>query len=657
MRRLLSVFLLPALPIAAATQQAPPAQHGELEIAGFEDYREAVGEFRNGSLRVNLETRAAAWAPWGKDGPVVRAHVFALEGAEAKVPGPLLRVTAGTPIHLTLRNTLGDTLVVRGLRDRGQEPPPGTQPGPALISLPFVGDSIVIAPDATAEVRFTPTVPGSYFYFAKTFEPGWSATPQQVLFGAEGPDHMLTGVLIVDAPGEAPDPEERIFLITQYQDRDVPATWSPSARFMINGSSWPHTERLVYDQGDTVRWRIINASGAFHPMHLHGFYFHVDAAGFQNRQPAFDPEQRPLVVTWATRPTDSVRMSWVAREPGNWIFHCHLMRHMSWIQNAPLDGPAATHPHNSPEGGDLMGGLVLGITVRPGDGYTSSVEVTRRQLQLHIGKRPGVFGDEPGYGFVLQEGAESPAADSIRFPGSPIVLTRGEPAEIVVRNHTDVPLGVHWHGIELESWSDGVPGWSGMPGTVVPAVPPGDSLTVRMTPPRAGTFMYHVHSEPGHQLALGLYGAFLVLEPGETWAPDTDRYFLMAALGKGEDPPAAVNGELEPGPMEFHAGMTYRLRFMSIRPDGPMDISLMTGGVPVEWRYIARDGADLPAAQVRTLPADDAVGVGMTRDYLWTPEQPGELTLRIVANFNPGLPGFLRKVPPRQTINIPVRVR
>jgi manganese oxidase len=103
----------------------------------------------------------------------------------------------------------------------------------------------------------------------------------------------------------------------------------------------------------------------------------------------------------------------------------------------------------------------------------------------------------------------------VRFPGSPIVLTRGEPTEIVVLNRADVPLGVHWHGLELESWADGVPGWSGMPGRVSPAIQPGDSFAVRMTPPRAGTFMYHVHSEPGHQLAQGLYGPFLVLEPGE----------------------------------------------------------------------------------------------------------------------------------------------
>jgi len=42
-------------------------------------------------------------------------------------------------------------------------------------------------------------------------------------------------------------------------------------------------------------------------------------------------------------------------------------------------------------------------------------------------------------------------------------------------------------------------------GEMVQAVAPGERLAVRMTPPRAGTFIYHVHPEPGHQLAKGLY--------------------------------------------------------------------------------------------------------------------------------------------------------
>src|SRR5690606_36991912 len=157
------------------------------------------------------------------------------------------------------------------------------------------------------------------------------------------------------------------------------------------------------------------------------------------------------------------------------------------------------------------------------------------------GRRPGVFGDDAGYGFVLQQGDTPPAADSVAFPGSLIVLTRGEPTTIAVHNNADVPLGVHWQHLEPERWADGVPRWSGRPDATRPAIPPGSTFTVRMTPPRAGTFMYHAHGEPGHQLAQGLYGPFLVLEPGEAWDRETDRLFLLGSLGTGTDAPPAIN--------------------------------------------------------------------------------------------------------------------
>jgi manganese oxidase len=134
------------------------------------------------------------------------------------------------------------------------------------------------------------------------------------------------------------------------------------------------------------------------------------------------------------------------------------------------------------------------------------------------------------------------------------MLWRGEPSEIMVHNNADVALGVHWHGLELESWADGVPGWSGHADAIRHAIAPGSSFAVRMTPPRAGTFMYHVHSEPGHQLSQGLYGAFVVLDSGQAWDEETDKLFLLGSLGSGIDPPPAINGMRQPDPMELRAG-------------------------------------------------------------------------------------------------------
>jgi FtsP/CotA-like multicopper oxidase with cupredoxin domain len=168
--------------------------------------------------------------------------------------------------------------------------------------------------------------------------------------------------------------------------------------------------------------------------------------------------------------------------------------------------------------------------------------------------------------------------------------------------------------------------------------------------------MYHVHSEPGHQLSQGLYGAFVVLEPGQTWDPETDHIFLLGSLGRGIDPPAAVNGQREPIPIELRAGQTHRLRFMHISPDDDKRVRLLAGEELVTWRPVAKDGADLPDEQVRDVAAALRIHVGETYDFLWTPGA-GEYTLRVLTTFDRGAPAFPREAPAPETQDVIVRVR
>ena len=50
-------------------------------------------------------------------------------------------------------------------------------------------------------------------------------------------------------------------------------------------------------------------------------------------------------------------------------------------------------------------------------------------------------------GFVLQRGPTPPRPDSVEISGSVLVLTRGEPTDIMVRNRLREPAIIHWHGI------------------------------------------------------------------------------------------------------------------------------------------------------------------------------------------------------------------
>ena len=87
-------------------------------------------------------------------------------------------------------------------------------------------------------------------------------------------------------------------------------------------------------------------------------------------------------------------------------------------------------------------------------------------LRLLAQPQPRVFGERPGFGFVLDDAAAAVPRDSMRIPGGPIIVTRDELVEITVRNHLAWPLSVLWHGIELDSYFDGVAGWSGMRGSI-----------------------------------------------------------------------------------------------------------------------------------------------------------------------------------------------
>lgn len=274
-----------------------------------------------------------------------------------------------------------------------------------------------------------------------------------------------------------------------------------------------------------------------------------------------------------------------------------------------------------------MGGLVLGIRVT-GPEEAARESLPRRALRLFITERQRVYGDLPGYSYVLQEGPEPPAPDSLRRVGSTLALRRGEPVAITVVNLTSRTTTVHWHGLELESYYDGVGDWSGAGARVAPPIAPGDSFVVRLTPPRAGTFMYHTHTSEGVALASGLYGPLLVLPDRDVPDP-SDRIALISIDGPLDDGRIMVNGSPEPAPIEVRAGTPHRFRLIGITPLETVTVQLLSGDSVVTWRSLAKDAADLPPHQAVPVRATLALHPGDTWDVEIVPEGV-PLTLRIV---------------------------
>lgn len=218
--------------------------------------------------------------------------------------------------------------------------------------------------------------------------------------------------------------------------------------------------------------------------------------------------------------------------------------------------------------------------------------------------------------------------------GPTMVVTRGEPTEITVTNHLAEPTTIHWHGLELESYYDGVIG-GGTPSQVTPAIPPGGNFTARFTPNRAGTFIYHTHSADPDQLTGGVYGALLVLEPGEQYDREHDRVLVVGT--READffaKQITMNGEDAPGPMMLKHGERYRLRVINMAPDLGADFQLGTKEHPATWRAIAKDGADLPARLVTTKEASLHIASGETYDFEFKPDGPGEIPLQVENPLN-----------------------
>src|SRR5262249_2823023 len=131
--------------------------------------------------------------------------------------------------------------------------------------------------------------------------------------------------------------------------------------------------------------------------------------------------------------------------------------------------------------------------------------------------------------------------------------------------HLQEPTGVHWHGMELESYFDGVAGLSGSPNHLAPMIAPGDSFVARFTPPRAGTFMYHSHVDDVRQQGAGLVGPMIVRDGPPGAMPDDYEIMLKGARsGPHRNNFLEVNGQSSPDTIVAHAGRPLRLRFMSL---------------------------------------------------------------------------------------------
>ncbi|MBZ5705706.1 MAG: multicopper oxidase domain-containing protein [Acidobacteriia bacterium] len=551
-------------------------------------------------------------------------QAFGEPGHPAQIPGPMLRMPQGTTVHVTVTNQLKVPATVYGLHSR---------PGDTK-------DELQVPPGESRERTFLAGTPGTYYYWARTTVPrafGLLPPFRQPMFE----DAHLNGAFIIDPAGDVA--ADRVFVINAllvpsdvvHQNFEV---------VTINGKSYPFTEPLEYTAGDSVRWRVINPSFSEHPMHLHGAFFKLLSLGDSESDTQFVGNDRQSVVTNDVRPGGTMMMEWSPQHVGRWLFHCHFQFHFSTDERVPLFTPAvshqsapaeptvAPHPHdaNAMPGMPDMAGLVLIINVRPpaGAAVVSPPGQTVRKIDLVIEPAAGKT-NEPTFACSVREGKKIVVSND-RAVGPPIVVTRGEPTEITVVNHLNSATSIHWHGLELESYYDGVVG-GGVGDQVTPAIAPGASFVARFTPSRAGTFIYHTHAADPKQLSGGVYGGLIVLEPGQSFDPEHDKLLVIGTRDTFFDARRiTINGVETPEPITLAQGATYRLRLINMAPNLPANFRLGSQEHPATWRAIAKDGATVPGRLAVESDAALHIASGETYDFEFRAESPGEVPLEIV---------------------------
>lgn len=135
--------------------------------------------------------------------------------------------------------------------------------------------------------------------------------------------------------------------------------------------------------------------------------------------------------------------------------------------------------------------------------------------------------DTTVYHLTLREETVNKAGKDVRamtinhqIPGPTLRFTEGEYAVIYVKNEMIEETSVHWHGILLPNFFDGVPYLN------TPPILPGETQKYEFLLKQAGTYWYHSHTMLQEQS--GVYGSIVIEDPDEKLNYDQDIVLVVS---------------------------------------------------------------------------------------------------------------------------------
>lgn len=312
-------------------------------------------------------------------------------GFNGSVPGPTIQVNEGDRVRLIVENRLPEPF---SMHWHGLEIPNN------MDGMPGISQDL-IQPGQTFPYEFTLKQNGTFFYH--------SHMAMQEMMG-------LIGLFIIH-PRRAHAPRvDRDFAIVLQEWAILPNNTIPNSLAMefnwltMNGKAGPATTPMLVKVGERVRIRLVNLGMDHHPIHLHGHQFYVTGTeGGRIRTTAVIPENTVLVGVAQARDIE-----FVADNPGDWHFHCHLPHHMM-NQMVSMVGPMTMSHGGGMRPGSMEAGMGLieggALSERSGPAFGRSLgvgaEAERPAPNLPLGEQQPAF-MQPGR-------AEQPSM----YPGYP----------------------------------------------------------------------------------------------------------------------------------------------------------------------------------------------------------------------------------------------
>jgi len=243
--------------------------------------------------------------------PILKDVVVTAWTYNGTVPGPLLQITEGDRVRVILKNELPEETSIHwhGI------PVPNAMDGVP----PFTQKAI--QPGETFTYEFLVPPAGTFMYHSHV------NTDKQIMIGLYAP-------IIVDPKGQAPQRPvvDQVWMLSEWRvgadGQTYPAMPMAGAEpnyFTINGKAFPETPVIEVKKGQRVRIRLVGIGQFTHPMHLHGMNFQVVA---------YDGVPVPKAArfvrnTIPVNPGEVIDIEFIANNPGTWVFHCHVLHHVT----------------------------------------------------------------------------------------------------------------------------------------------------------------------------------------------------------------------------------------------------------------------------------------------------------------------------------------